>query len=165
MINERGFFTVVGLCLLLTVAISIMGVQGFETNYSSGAENFWVETELQNIADSALVEAVAKCKDKQWDPGKIELILDEKVIPSDEERFKDKNFKVQVYAIYYENFEQVKMNYPSKKKTHISNETGIICIAVASCEANFMEGEIYRRALAFVLKDDPNQTIHFVNDL
>lgn len=145
--NERGFFTIVGLCLLLTVAISIMGVQEFETNYSHGAENALLEAELKNAAESALIEAIKDPNLKSKTFGEITVQIERR---QPVEGVENIHFEKDKYVT---------------KALDLKSKSGTIFIAVASCDSKFMEGKIYRRALAFVLEDDPNQTIHFVNDL
>ena len=56
--SERGFFTLIGICILLIAAIFVKGIQESELNYAYIAGNFKTETELQNAADSALIEAI-----------------------------------------------------------------------------------------------------------
>ena len=58
--NERGFFTIAALGLLLIVALSIKIIQSSEMNNAVIATNFVIEAELQNAADSALNVAIEK---------------------------------------------------------------------------------------------------------
>lgn len=67
--NEKGFFTLIGICFLLIAAILVKGVQESEKNYSYVTRNFQNEVELQNVADSALLEAVEMIKSNE-----IELV-------------------------------------------------------------------------------------------
>ncbi|MBQ7198403.1 MAG: hypothetical protein IJS29_03975, partial [Selenomonadaceae bacterium] len=65
--NERGFFTLIGLCFLIVVAVMARGVQESEGNYYSVTDDFVQAAELQNIADSALIEAVDLIKSGKVD--------------------------------------------------------------------------------------------------
>ena len=67
--NEKGFFTLIGICFLLIAAILVKGVQESEKNYFYVTRDFQDEVELQNIADSALLEAVEMIKSNE-----VELI-------------------------------------------------------------------------------------------
>ncbi len=60
--NERGFFTLTGLCILLVVVLFVRSAAESETNYSYEVADFQTEYELQNIADGALVEAIEKVR-------------------------------------------------------------------------------------------------------
>ena len=161
--NERGFFTIVGLCLLLAVAISIRGVQEFERNYSAGALNSLAEFELQNSADSALIRAIE---------------LDDTATQNfHSDRFKKIEVKIFRYsgAGYIRRYERVYSgsSYTDKiVKRKIQDESGneieinweapaTIWLSVASCENPNVSGKIYRRALAYVLDDE---TVCFMNN-
>ena len=133
--NERGFFTVIGLCFILSVAMMITSVQDFEGNYSSGVKISLAEAELRNAADSALFEAVSK--NIEVDKGETKEIP---VTKPTSEYLEDLN--VEVFC-----------------KRQSDNK---VFIAVASCDTDFMYGKIYQRVLAF--KVEGEETIHFVTD-
>lgn len=105
--NERGFFSIVGLCLMLVITLSIMAIQGMEKNYSYLASDFQVEFELQNAADSGLIEAVEKIQSGEVivnPPNETEYIQNRRhwqrkisvSQPSDTDRLK--NISVEVYG-------------------------------------------------------------------
>ncbi len=143
--NERGFFTVVGLCLLLTAALLIQGVQEFEANYSRGVRNSELEFELQNAAESALLAAT---KDSSLTSMTFFSEIFKKTITVEIVSRKD--------AIHFRTDGNV------TKEMDLTSKSGKIFMAVASCDVNFMEGKIYRRALAYVI--DGEETVYFVND-
>ncbi len=143
--NERGFFTVVGLCLLLTAALLIQGVQEFEANYSRGVRNSELEFELQNAAESALLAAT---KDSSLTSMTFFSEIFKKTITVEIVSRKD--------AIHFRTDGNV------TKEMDLTSKSGKIFMAVASCDANFIEGKIYRRALAYVI--DGEETVYFVND-
>lgn len=153
--NQRGFFTIMGLCLLMVAAISIKGVHEFETNYSRGIENYQAEHKLQNLADSALIEAAEnfnstekniKIKIRQNNLGDIDNL---------------KNVSVEVWGMYSD------IHIKNGDDTNIENlpqdTVGTVIISVASCDSPFIIGKIYRRSLAYILDDDAEKTIHFMN--
>lgn len=164
--NERGFFTIIGLCLLIIVAVSIKGVNEFEVNYSRGVTNFQIEHHLQNLAESFLAD-------------EFENILANEIY-STSKNFGDynglKNCAVQLHAQNM-NLKNFIRTYTSGNnyidtETEDFEENAKIIISVASCDSPFIVGKIYRRALAYTLEDDPatedvdeSETIHFINDL
>lgn len=167
--NERGFFTIVGLCLLLALAVCIQGVQEFEENYSVGATSFQIEHELQNAAESALVEAAEKIRivgsenfQKHFGDERQPKI--EVSPPHGSERLK--NFSVKVYAERKPVARYWRSYSAERKYTDTANryyDSTTVLISVASCDSNFIGGKIYRRALAYVI--DGDTTLHFLNDL
>lgn len=142
--NERGFFTVIGLCLLLAAAISIKGVQEFEANYSRGASISQMEHELQNFAESEIVRAYEKNKYGTFERPSERLGIVTIEVFEKPATLKMKNG---------DNVNEVFKNPEKPVK---------VLIAVASCDAKFIKGKIYRRALAYIPKDEPN-AIYFVN--
>ena len=159
--NERGFFTIIGLCLLLVAAISIKGVHEFEANYSGGITIFQAEHELQTLADSYLVEKL-----KELPPLSEGKIYKFPTVTAHSEKFK--NVEILVWA---QNGNLKKFirtyssgsNYTDKDAGELPEPVTII-ISVASCDNPFIAGKIYRRSLAYILDSDKN-TIHFMSDL
>ena len=188
--NERGFFSVVGLCLLLVITLSIMAIQETEKNYSYLASDFQEEFELQSAAESGLIEAAEK-------------IIQEEIIvtpPSDVERIQKRNywqrqisvsqpdksdqFKNISVEVYGENGDiyQGTRKYSSGgtitdtiEKDDSGKEItkkGIVLISVASGENNAGVKK-FRRAFAYILeKNDVSdgegkyyKQIYFMNTL
>ena len=56
--TEKGFATILGLCLILVIALIVKGIQEAEMNHAYETTDFQAEFDLQNAADSALVETV-----------------------------------------------------------------------------------------------------------
>ena len=117
--NERGFFSVVGLCLLLVITLSIIAIQDTEKNYSYLASDFQEELELQNAAESGLIEAVEKIQSGNTvvePPNDVERIQNRRYWqrkifvnqPDDSDRLK--NISVEVYgeqgtiSMYYRDY-------------------------------------------------------------
>ena len=170
--NERGFFTIVGLCLLLVAAIFIKGVHEFEANYSRGITNSQAEHELQNAADTGLAEALEKLKNiPPLEQGKPYNIFNT-TATSD----KFKNLKIEVWA-QKQHIKKFIRTY-SSGSSYTDNDAGeppqdsTIMVSIASCDSPFIAGKMYRRAFAYILDDDPetegideSATIHFLNSL
>ena len=182
--NERGFFTIVGLCLLLVAAIFIKGVHEFEANYARGITNFQAEHELQNAADSALITAIetkstATQNFTSEKFGNISVeIRCEQISDSEgvfirrfERRYLSAN-KIQDTPLNENNTRDIGTKESPADTTPEWLKQGKIWIGVASCDSPFIAGKMYRRAFAYILDDDPeteeideSATIHFLNSL
>ena len=173
--NEHGFFNIVALCLLLVIALSVKSVQEAEKNFSYGASNFQTEIELQNAADSALIEAAEKIHSGEIivePPTSTEMIMNRKYRqrkisvnqPATSERLG--NIKVEVYG-ERGNVTKYIRNYSGEenyKDISVGNVgQGVILISVASCEDKIIGIKKFRRTLAYILDDD-KFTIYFMND-
>ena len=179
--NERGFFTLIGICFLLVASILVVGIQETSKSYINVARDFKSGVELQNIADSALLKAdISKLKDRNINlphNKNQEVILTETV---------DKNTNVVVVAesgkytelVYNRDTKTkewvtrgtihfMKKNYPSESIVDEKNkpdEAGVVLISVASRKLDD-DTTIYRRSMAYVLTDDNYKTIYFMNSL
>ena len=188
--NERGFFTLMGLCFLIVVAVMANGVKESEGNYYSVTDDFIQAAELQNIADSALIEAVDLIKKNREDIAAgldvIELLPKppkEYGVPRYRKQHpiplnKSYEADVEVYAEYGIDvmngdigiIQHMEREYKSggviNDKIIGTNEKGIILISVASRESDKTGGKIYRRAIAYFLTDeDADGIIYFMNSL
>ena len=63
--NEKGFATIFGLCLILAIALVVKGIQESEMNHAYETSDFQTEFELQNLADSGIYRAVDEIKKKK----------------------------------------------------------------------------------------------------
>lgn len=190
--NEKGFFTVIGICFLLVAAILVKGVQESEKNYSLVTQDFQTGVELQNIADSALIEAVELIKKNREDIANG-LEVDE-LVPKPPAVYnlshQDKQHKinlngnydadVEVYAEYgidtlnngIGNIWFMKRTYSSSSYNDdfvkVGNDNlrkkGIILISVASREIDNVK--VYRRTMGYFFTDeDTDGKIYFMNSL
>ena len=173
--DQRGFFTVIGLCFLLAVSVCIKNIQESETIFTFGASDFKDEQELQNAADSALLEAVEKIKvngefvnepvnyaiHRVFRQHKISV---SQPIVSKTSRFE--NIQVEVYGEHGNIHSE--LGVESDLKTVPADSDGIILISVASGQSRIDNKKIYRRSLAFVRIDDAGvvqDKIFFLNSL
>lgn len=62
--NEKGFATVLGLCLILVIALIVKGIQEAEMNHAYETTAFQIEQDLQNAADNGIYKAVKRVHDK-----------------------------------------------------------------------------------------------------
>lgn len=179
--SERGFFTLIGICILLVAAIFVKGIQESELNYSYIAKDFENEMKLQNAADSALVEAVDLIKNKTvtLEPatslnhsGNQHKILD-KIVD---------DINVTVWYEYGKNsaggkFHFMERNYTTETDVPIGeqNKRGVILISVASRDSDIMSGKVFARAIGYIFTDGdenildkegkPKNYVHFMNSL
>ena len=179
--NERGFFTLIGVASIL-----VIGLQETSRNYIIVADNFKNESDLKNIADSALIEAV-----NMIDPNDIEKYLPQKNLNlsryhSQRELFSrqiDKKTDVKVVAEYgkYTDGDNERGSIIFFEREHKSDgvindkviddtgKEGVILISVASRKIDD-DTTIYRRSMAYVLKENEKgeldfKTIYFMNSL
>ncbi|MBQ7476759.1 MAG: hypothetical protein IJT06_05125 [Selenomonadaceae bacterium] len=157
--NERGFFSLVGICFLLVAAILVTGLQEYELNYYGIAQNFAEETDLQNAADSALVMAMETLKENP-DSSPTNPVLNETWGKIHVEVYAKKNsldFKKRYF--------NTATNY-TDKPTSIPTKKGIILMSVASRDSDKMVGKIYRRSLGYFFTDENEKKyIHFMKSL
>lgn len=176
--DESGFFTVIGLCFLLAVSICIKNIQESQAIYSFNAADYQAEQELQNAADSALIEAAEKIQKVNSEGTPEEL---EQIIPTPpmyyasraERQFhiltvtknysRLKNIKVEVYG------ERGNIQFTKSKDSTATlppDAEGVILISVASANSRLDDKKIYRRSLAFIyLADDAPKKIFYLNSL
>lgn len=165
--NEKGFATIFGLCLILVIALIVKGIQEAEMNHAYETTDFQAEFDLQNAADSALVEAV-------------ELVLSNSVSLPEKDMQRARQYSQYQFPAITKTSERLgkitvtvwceeamiqpyKVNYKSKGNEAKSDGTGKPGYFFFSrAEATSTGGKIYRRAAAYVFKDDVNETIHFM---
>ena len=163
--NERGFFTIVGLCLLLVAAIFIKGVNEFEANYAHGITNFQLEHHLQNVADRYLMDLMDAMENYAIDANELKITKKLGDIAFGE--FKLKNVTVEIHA------KHTNIKVQNSKDTDLpnlpKNFKGDVILSVASCDNPLIEGKMYRRALGYIVVGDPatendkSETVYFIN--
>ena len=180
-INERGFFTLIGICLLLVASILVIGIQETSKSYINVADNFKSEADLQNIADSALLESI-----NMIDPNDVEKILPQRNLNLSRKysqreilsRPINEDTDVKVIAEYgkYIDGDKEKGTIIFMERKHRSDGTvndkvtdnsgrvGVILISVASRKIDD-DTTIYRRSTAYVLNEDNFKTVYFMNSL
>ena len=60
--NQKGFATVLGLCLIMAIALCVKGIQEAQMNQSYVTTDFQAEIDLQNVAESGIYAAVDKVR-------------------------------------------------------------------------------------------------------
>ena len=61
--NQKGFATILGLCLILAIALVVKGIQESEGNHSYETTDFQTEYDLQNAAEVGIYKAVKMVRD------------------------------------------------------------------------------------------------------
>ena len=61
--NEKGFATILGLCLLLALVLVVKGIQESEGNHAYEMTDFQTECDLQNAAEVGIYKAVKIVRD------------------------------------------------------------------------------------------------------
>ena len=189
MMNECGFFSVIGICFLLIAAIFVKGVQESEKNYSYITTDFQTETELQNIADSALMEAVNMIELNEITLQESSQNVYNRRLNQHEITLKNHyDADVKVFYEYgkysewdydkvtqtiklfeYGKIHRMKREYKSGDKINDkavddADKKGVIIISVASRGTD--NGKVYRRAMGYFLTDeDADGKIYFMNSL
>ncbi len=164
--EERGFFTIIGLLFLLLATICVKNIQEAGAVYSNVTINFRDEAELQNIAESALVEALEKLPAFET----MTLNKEEKIYinPTKNNSAWLKNIEVKVAYIYCKIYTRLgkesTANFVELDDHQVKMPKGVVLISVASATSNFTGEKIYRRSLAYIADSAPEK-IYFMNSL
>lgn len=167
--NEKGFATIFGLCLILVIALIVKGIQESEMNHSYETNDFQVEMDLQNAADSGIYAAVEKVYQ--------ELILDKDYLPlvkvdtrinhqvkvfSTTQKTSSGDISVEVWAERIL-IEPYRIDYENKtNKKNIANPLkndnneriywrGYTFFSKAEIDSERIGGKLYRRSFAYVV--------------
>lgn len=189
--NQKGFATIFGLCLILIIALMAKGIQEAEGNHSYETSDFQIEFDLQNAADSGIYEAVKIIYDNPNDI--LKFNTEEITDPSSNDRKKyQKNvipkktiktssngdISVEVWAErilmypYRVNYNK----YDSKKQRYIAElvdaskpkeqRKAYTLFSKAELDSERIGGKLYRRSFAYVELDGDGKsgkTIHFMD--
>ena len=172
--NQKGFATIFGLCLILAIALVVKGIEESAMNHAYEATDIQAEVELQTAADSGIYAAV-----------KIALADPEGTLPKNpgypkkrkeyQHKFDDLTIKSEsLGTITVETWGERTTFYPYKviykttkdeavedKSRPIKDVEAYVFFSRASADSNRMDGKIYRRAYAYVLADG-DATIYFM---
>ena len=170
---QKGFATILSLCLILVVALIVKGIHESETNHAREVSNFELEQALQSAAESGVVEAAEYVREN---PNKFPYSdgtnITKKSITVSNKTFKrgEQTINITVKAwgergrIYF-----YRKNDSGKFVQVKSPCDGVYFMSRASIEKSFWGKQIYRRAFAYVNSeeiDDKNfkddTTIHFM---
>ncbi|GEM_PF-4561977 len=146
--KQKGFATILSLCLILVVALIVKGIAEAETNHAREISNFEMEQALQNAAESGIYEAAELVNGKTFTPGKI--FTTTKTFKHGEQTIK---ITVEVWG------ERGKIYLFPKSRTIervYSKDAypGIYFMSLAKIKNGIWDEEIYRRAYANVLSEE-----------
>ena len=177
--NEKGFATILGLCLILAIALVVKGIQEAEMNHAYETADFEVESALQHAAELGIYAAaeivrntpdILLLNENPSLAGNGRDKYQKQLIPPTN-KFSDKNIKVEVWGerILFRNY---KVKYGAESETDSSKENVAelikeddevyIFFSRAEVENDRTGGQIYRRAFAYILVNDADMKIHFM---
>ena len=168
---QKGFATILGLCLILAAALIVRGISDAETNHAYESSNFLAEQELQNAAyfgiHQAAKQVLANPNILPADPLNIRSrkqtkIVENRTITSDIGKITvdtwGERINVQNYTVDYGGSKNIaKLDGDAKAV----NEAYYF-FSRAQVDAKNINGKLYRRATAYILADDPTRTIHYL---
>ena len=179
--NQKGFATILGLCLILAIALVVKGIQESEGNHAYETTDFQTELDLQNAAEIGIHMAAAQvkselAKDKNYLPfnWNYSRKSPKEVINNRTIEILDSSIKVDVWC------ERLIMNpyevdYAHKTgnnyNTYLDFEDRNQQVAYsffsrAKLNSKRTGGKLYRRAFGYVLLEDDGTSdwkIHFLN--
>ena len=179
--TEKGFATIFGLCLILVIALIVKGIQEAEMNHAYETTDFQAEFDLQNAADSALVETVNEAIElldaddtRLINRGTVNRRYSQYEFPAvtkTSERLGNitvtvwcEETMIQPYKVNYSRVNNRKKHnydgYVAEKKG--TGKYGYFFFSRAEATNKHAGGKIYRRAAAYVLQSENYKTIHFV---
>ena len=177
--RQKGFATILSLCLILVIALIVKGIQESETNHAREVLNFEMEQALQSAAESGIVEAAEKIRIADEKPDetsdyylpytkteaegiktyKKNLPVDGKIFYHDEQEI---SIEVEVWG------ERGEIYFCPEDKNYVYEGESKVGVYLMSCatikdekEKIFFGEKIYRRAYAYFLDED-NTKINFM---
>ena len=149
-----------------------MFFQESQTNFIYRAADFQTEQELQNAAESGLIEAAEIIPIQFADKLDINKATNKYFLSRKERQYKveisPKNSErlgkidIEVYFEYGKIHSE--LGKYSDAEIFSADRNGIILISVASCKSRIDDKKIYRRSLALIFDDEPKK-ICFINSL
>ena len=175
--NQKGFATTLGLCLILAIVLVVKGIQESEINHSYETTDFQTEYDLQNAAEIGIHMAAAKVKselikDKNYLPFNRDYIRTppKKVIDNAPIEISSNSITVDVwcerllivpYKVDYAPNPDVANKINDGKS--IEERISYAFFSKAELDSSRTGGKLYRRAFGYVFSNDSTWTIHFMN--
>ena len=156
--NQKGFATILSLCLILVVALIVKGIAEAETNHAREISNFEMEQALQNAAESGIYEAAEQFNGKNFTPGKI--FTTNKTFKHGEQKI---NITIEVWGKQgnITNYNEYGTNINHKIYDENGNQIGtknliegIYFMSRATIDKSIWDEKIYRRAYAYIITDN-----------
>lgn len=183
--NEKGFATIFGLCLILIIALMVKGIQESEMNHSYETTDFQIEMDLQSAADSGIYEAVEIIYNN---PNTLKF--NESRIPTDRKKYQAKvipkktintlngdiivsvwaeRILIYPYRVNYKKYDFKKQRYTAElvdASKPAEQRKAYTLFSKAELDSERIGGKLYRRAFAYVEFDENDKsgkTIHFMD--
>ena len=156
--QQKGFATILSLCLILIVALIVKGIQEAETNHAREVSNFEMEQALQHAAESGIYEAAELVNGQILLPGKIYTTT--KTFKHGEQTI---NITVEVWGkqdnitAYNEHGTKLKYKTYDENGNEIGTKNsveGIYFMSRATIQSGIWDEKIYRRAYAYIIDDN-----------
>ena len=171
--NEKGFATILGLCLLLAIALVVKGIQESEGNHSYETIDFQTEIDLQKAAEVGIYMAVAQVKKNPLPLNDVyeQANIYRKKFQEKGKVVNGKEIKTSSGSIFVDVWGERIVLKPYKEvdyKNKTASWTGETKLAYsffsrAKLTSSRTGGKLYRRAFGYVLQDDSTWTVHFMN--
>ena len=156
--NQRGFATIFGLCMVLVVAFIVKGIQESEANHAREVMNFEMEQAIQHAAESGIVEAAEKVRKTPSllpYPVSWNLSASKVNVLNATKSFKHGDQTITISVVVWGERGKIYINNSKKGKD------GVYFMSTALAATNLWSKKIYRRAYAYVLDAD-DMTIRFM---
>ena len=143
--NQRGFATIFGLCMILAIALVVKGIQEAETNHAREVANFQTEQALQGAAESGIVEAAELVRETPSLLPEPDGFVNSKIkILDTPKTFKRGGQAINISVEVWGERGNIYINNAKKGKS------GVYFMSTATTAGDW--GKIYRRAYAYILK-------------
>lgn len=152
--KQKGFATILSLCLILVAALIVKSIAEAETNHAREISNFEMEQALQNAAESGIYEAAELVNGKTFTPGKIFTT---------NKTFKHGEQTIKITVDTWGARGKIYLCPASRNKVYNSDgHDGIYFMSRATIDKGIWDEKIYRRAYAYVLDADDKKKIYFM---
>lgn len=172
--NQKGFATVLGLCLIMAIALCVKGIQEAQMNQSYVTTDFQTEVDLQNAAEGGIYSLAEKIQRELLDKNRNNTFAF-----STTQKTSSGNVSVDVKAerafifSYKVNYSMPRVNGKYRaEKIHDGKELKDRKVYMLSSSAGIyierIGKKLYRQAFAYVEFDangNSDNTIYFTNNL
>jgi len=164
--KQKGFATILSLCLILVIALIVKGIQESEANHAREVLNFEMEQALQSAAESGIVEAAEYVrKNPNYLPYIEEKETFKKTIPVSNKIFYHGEQKIKIEVEVWGERGKIYLFPKDRTGNKIyknDGHLGIYFMSRATIEEKFFNEKIYRRAYAHVRSEKDGET--FIDD-
>ena len=173
--NQKGFATILGLCLILAIALVVKGIQESEGNHAYETTDFQTELDLQNAAEIGIYKAAKTVKENP-----NILPFNRELNPRGNYQYKFTQIKIKTlsgsdinvdawgermlivpYKVDYVPDPDVANKIDDGKTIDERKSYGFF--SRAELTNSRTGGKLYRRAFGYVLQNDSTWTVHFLN--